>query len=441
MQRHLSRPAYCLCALALTGLLSAATSARAQPLQVSSVGALTALKTAGMPAGENVQTHGYYAGSRKGAAAYEWAPRNNAKPDCAHIQPASGGAGRWVIRTNGPLVNTMCGARADSVSDDTAASLETVRAALVLGVPARIAPGSVLGGPNGPLLLGGHGFDGARLILDHFEVGIRPERHASNYQGAWVGVAVEDADNVTVSGSCDQRGSRQPPEEHVFCLAIAGTAGTRIPAFSAIHLRGDAIYVSQSDFHHGSRQTTGLRIGTLTCRNEQDDGRNCLSVISASDTRVAKIVSIHVGGIGTIREPGGLDLEPNTAYQSVNNFTLADGTFVCGPYATQCLGVYGRDIANGYNISNVSFNAWVQCDRESCGGFEGVQHARLDLYLSTSPVTPKHACGPFINRARDISGRVRTSGYLRRDSFPGSILCKAFHFPKLHLITPTTSND
>ena len=83
---------------------------------VKSIAALQALDGARYPL---VEVAGYYEGTVKGGGAFVWQAGDAAAPDGCTI--FAGAHGRWIRRMENRLDVTMCGARWDGASDDSAA--------------------------------------------------------------------------------------------------------------------------------------------------------------------------------------------------------------------------------------------------------------------------------------------------------------------------------
>lgn len=110
----------------------------------------------------------------------------------------------------------------------------------------------------------------------------------------------------------------QPDEEHVFNLVNAG-AEVRSRYIRGREIKGDLLYMGLSVLSSPSPAGT-LDVDVFDAENSADDGRNGLTIIAARRFCIGKFRSVKVGYIVTnVRQPGGLCLEPNTAFQVVEN--------------------------------------------------------------------------------------------------------------------------
>lgn len=184
----------------------------------------------------------------------------------------------------------------------------------------------------------------------------------NNFGGAYVGIIIKDVFNISGNIKMNGRRTLQPVEEHIYCLGIAGGGDINLN-LDIQEVRGDGVYVSQSDWLSNSTITNGL-ILTGTVENSSIDGRNAVSIISANNFHV-RMTYKNVGGVVNSQQPGGINLEPNFDYQSITN-GIVDVT------ASNCN--YGVCIfGKSYNVRNVFIRAslsacnpylsrWRDCD-------------------------------------------------------------------------------
>ena len=117
------------------------------------------------------------------------------------------------------------------------------------------------------------------------------------------------------------------------------------------------MYVSQADWLANTATTTNLQIGFFCCYNSADDGRNALSLIAYDGVSIGTFQSYKVGGVvGGVRQPGGLDIEPNETYQTCTGLTV--GAATVRSTGTTCFGVQGKDAGSeAYVVTGVSVGA------------------------------------------------------------------------------------
>lgn len=188
-------------------------------------------------------------------------------------------------------------------------------------------------------------FEGEMLLKASPSVG------AANYDGAWIGLLIKDCDGVTLRYRGHGNRTKQPDYEHVHCVALAGATNVKVPTFFARELRGDGMYVDQSTWFTSSANTSGLTIGEFEATNSAHDGRNGLSIISADNISIGSFRSYAVGStVGGHVQPGGLDIEPNHAWQSCKNITISSVNVLTE--GTNGLAILGR--AGAYVTSNVT---------------------------------------------------------------------------------------
>ncbi|MEQ4940183.1 hypothetical protein [Enterobacter hormaechei] len=134
---------------------------------------------------------------------------------------------------------------------------------------------------------------------------------------AFMGVLLKDVFNISGYIRFDGQRSVQPNEEHIYCVGIAGGGGHDFSA-DIKEIKGDGFYVNQSDWLSSSEVTDGLRIrGSIS--NSSVDGRNAISIISCKNFNI-DVSMKNVGGVvGSVQQPGGVDLEPNFDYQIIDN--------------------------------------------------------------------------------------------------------------------------
>lgn len=203
------------------------------------------------------------------------------------------------------------------------------------------------------LTLNGATYDGTEVVFEgEFVLKLRPTSGSSTYQGAWVGLLFKDVSNASLTFRGDGRRSVQPAEEHIYLVGLAGVKNMTIPSFRAREVRGDGMYVSQSDWVSTSSNTDGVTVGWFEVVNSAADGRNALSIISGDNITIGALRSYNVGAvIGAVTQPGGLDIEPNHSGQSCKNIAVGSVNVVtAGTSGLAVQGVAGADVTRNVSV-------------------------------------------------------------------------------------------
>ncbi|CAG2146152.1 hypothetical protein LMG31506_03336 [Cupriavidus yeoncheonensis] len=179
-----------------------------------------------------------------------------------------------------------------------------------------------------------------------------------SFGGAWVGLLIGRCDGVKLEFRGHGNRLRQPAREHIFLVGIAGATNLEIPSFRAREVRGDALYIGQSDWLANSANPVGINIGVFDAYNSEDDGRNALSIISGDNISIGSFRSFRVGGtINGAIMPGGLDVELDHPYQSVTNLSIGSLSVVTS--GASGLGISGNSEGNSANVVGVSVGSFV----------------------------------------------------------------------------------
>lgn len=197
--------------------------------------------------------------------------------------------------------------------------------------------------------LEGSSYNGTSIVCDgEFVLKVRPTSGTNNFGGAWVGLILKDCDRVSLTFRGDGQRALQPNEEHVYLVGLAGVTRLNIPSFRCREIRGDGLYISQSDWAATSANTDGVTIGVFEANNTAPDGRNGLSLVSGDNITISAFHSINVGAlVGGATQPGGLDIEPNNSSQSCKNISI--GTVNVVTAGTSGLAIHGR---SGADVTN-----------------------------------------------------------------------------------------
>lgn len=164
---------------------------------------------------------------------------------------------------------------------------------------------------------------------------------------AYMGFLFKDVFNISGNFRWDGQRAIQPDEEHIYCIGIAGGGNYSIEA-DIREIRGDGVYISQSDWLANSALPDGIFI-TGTVENSSKDGRNAVSIISGKNINIHMQFKNIGGRVGGGQQPGGIDFEPNYDYQVIDGFNVNVTAENCG---------YGVCIfGKGYNVRNGKIKA------------------------------------------------------------------------------------
>lgn len=237
------------------------------------------------------------------------------------------------------------------------------------------------------ILLNGATYNNTRIIVDGI-FKLKASAGAANFEGAWVGIIVQDCDNVTVDISdADGNRSNQAATAFHHILGFAGATNFNVPRFRCREIRGDGIYIGQKQWTSSSTNSANGKLGQISGVNSADDGRNILTIASCARCSVALLDSYQIGGvIATVRMPGGLDIEPEVGYRSCTDITI--GTINVTTAGTSGCQISGTAITNDamrdWNIQRIEIGQINLVTTASAGGQGLIVQRCRDIVLSAS---------------------------------------------------------
>ena len=326
--------------------------------------------------------------------------------------------GRRVRRIfEGPLISDWFEVVGDGAVDDSANAQKAIDA----------AKGKKLVFPGGKqyLMAGvtmiGASYNNTEVVFDgELKLKPAPTTSSETYEGAWLGLLVKDCDNATVHMRGNGNRANQPNFEHVHIMGVAGATNLKVPYFYGREVRGDGLYVGASKWRESSLNTSGVTIGTIEVVNSSNDGRNGLSIISADNVSVDSFRSHGVGAtVGGFVQPGGLDIEPNHAWESCKNIAIGMVNVVtAGTSGLAVLGRSGADVTRNVTVgSAVVVNTSVPTVADANAAITQTNNHTLVVSNATA-VTIGEYRGSFLNAYGDAvvvsnSSDVKINGSVR----------------------------
>lgn len=316
---------------------------------------------------------------------------------------------RWKREFLGAASVMWWGCKGDGVTDDTTnlqAAFNAMRGRSIL-----IPPGSFV---HADLRMDGATYNGTWLRCEgELKLKQRPAG-GSTFGGAWVGFLLRDVSNVTIDYKGDGNRAAQPMQEHAFLVAIAGGSGINFPTFFAREVRGDGIYINQLNWASASAIPENITFGQFSVVNSADDGRNAMSIISASRVSIGDFKSIRVGGMVGITQPGGLDLEPNHDFQTIDSVHVGAAYIdTAGNFGFQAIG-QARSTLGG-NIRGFSAGKVHVIARGTAGSltpvsFRHCQDVSVDFFVDFQVPSQQAHVALYVDNARNLKLNGVTAG-------------------------------
>jgi hypothetical protein len=238
-------------------------------------------------------------------------------------------------------------------------------------------------------------------------------------------VLVRLADRVTLDLRINGNRAAMTSREQIFAVGVAGATNLQIPRLVCREVRGDCLYVSQSNWGTSGTETTDLEIGDLISTNSADDGRNALSLISGKRVTVRKLQSVQVGGtVNSLLMPGGIDIEPDHDYQVVEDVVIGEASIrTAGTSGFQILGrsATGNYATRDWTVQRISVGTVALVRTGTTGsGLSASNLIRVkDLSLESISTTYINAYGAGWNL--DYADRV--SGTMRAAHVTNGVVC------------------
>ncbi|HXC54473.1 MAG TPA: hypothetical protein VNU97_04200 [Rhizomicrobium sp.] len=398
MARITSVAAIVICAL-LTSCF--AIPAQAATVTVNNIAALVAAGSQATPPA-SVNVLGYANPGDGGGGIFTYNATCPGTPDTGIYIAVTVGC---YVRTIGTQISNLdFAAPPDGVTDNSLAVQATFNAAAAFKVPCLIVPNSVFVKIQ---LTTVH--NGITCTVDHAKRAIGLDKIVT---GGLNFYAVSGA-TISIIDFDGQR-TQQPVSEFVHSVTIYGGSNLHFPTATFVETRGDAMYISNTENNKKSYGApTGLVIDTFSSSNSATDGRNGISVIVGSNFTFGSVTCQNIGGtINGIKEPGCVDLEPNSFADQVTNMTFGAITIAATGGAAG-LSINGNVKAGVYDVNNVNFgNVTMTCAGVVlCGGLAHAGNVTLNLKASAASVGGYGANAGFqIDDINGLHGAIATTG-------------------------------
>jgi len=303
---------------------------------------------------ENATTNGYYAPGDNGGTPFYGvtgaSPGTYVDNGGSIIVPTGGdGSAAW-IAIEPPLRALQWGLKGDGVTDDSTRAQAFVNANKGARCVFDAGKRFLIGG----LSLVGSTYNNTQLIFNGTLL-LKGRVNAGdvNFQSlVFVGIGVQQANNVYIDGYFDGNLANQYAIEQTFVICLAGVTNFKSNFLSFKELSADGVYITTALITTNSANSNGLFFASVIGENSVDAGRNLISLISGDNCTFGEIASRKVGGVinGNVM-PGGFDAEADLAYQSIKNLVIGSANIVTA--GTSGFTLYSQAGSNGLRDANV----------------------------------------------------------------------------------------
>lgn len=322
---------------------------------LASVATIAALRLlSGTNNGDIVSVAGYASQDDGGGGMFVWNSTSTVADNGGTIiAPTGVSTGRWYRLYSGEVSVQWFGAKCDGTTDDSSAFQSAVDSNK--GGAVYIPPNTTCVAAG--ILLSGSTYNNTKIHC-YGTFMLKADGGSTNFGGAWVGIIVQSCDEVEINGIFNGNRSSMTATEHIYCVGLAGATHYKSQFLEFLEIRGDGIYIGQSNWTSSSTNSSDVEIGTIFAHNSADDGRNAVTVIACSRLLLNSLYSYQIGGtINSVIMPGGIDFEPDFSYETISDVTIGNIFVVsAGNSGVEVLGIaITNDATRDWNINRLSF--------------------------------------------------------------------------------------
>lgn len=259
----------------------------------------------------------------------------------------------------------------------------------------------------------GASYDHTQVICAGGELKLAPDS-GSTFGGAWIGILVKDCNFVKINAKFNGNQSAMTMREQIFCIASAGSQDFDSDFLTFRNIRGDGLYVSQSDWFAASNPTRRMSLGKVTGYNATDSGRNTVSIISVSGLTIGEVTSYQVGGLmNGVWQPGGIDIEPDQGYHVCEDISVGVAHIVTA--GTSGIGILGKaytnDATGDWNTARISFDSFnLVITRAGSSGLAATRWFDLKLKGQVTYAVGVRGIGCSIAAGSRLQADIKTKG-------------------------------